>query len=280
MSVGSNVEVKSLNQFSATNDLVVTGSLITSGSIRIGEEITDTNSHLVLSSSAGSIVSVSGALNVLGVVPATSNGLVLSSLSRIASAANTGKILIGHAGVDGRVAVMNNAETSTLLLNSVQGTISHISQVLILSGGMSGTSGENVVISGSLAFTGGSIGAALSVRRTAGTVSGNYMTVGAVGTSYFTVQEAAPRITIAGSDVALSTAGVTIYNSAATLLLSSSVGSIVRISSSLGLHSRTTATLPAGTDELSGSILWMSDTKRAVIYGANGWRFIATGSAP
>ena len=38
--------------------------------------------------------------------------------------------------------------------------------------------------------------------------------------------------------------------------------------------------MSVGSSVLSGSILWLTDTKRAVIYGPGGWTFIATGSAP
>ena len=62
------------------------------------------------------------------------------------------------------------------------------------------------------------------------------------------------------------------------LILSSSNGSIVNISSSLKLGQYAQANLPAGLNTLSGSVVWVSDLKTAAIYGPEGWQRVLTGA--
>jgi hypothetical protein len=66
MAKGANVEVKGLSRFEAVDNLFVSGTIITSGSMQLGFSLIDSDSHLILSSSAGSTVVVSGNLRVLG----------------------------------------------------------------------------------------------------------------------------------------------------------------------------------------------------------------------
>lgn len=62
------------------------------------------------------------------------------------------------------------------------------------------------------------------------------------------------------------------------LILSSSIGK-VHASGTFGFCSYPVADLPAGTDNLSGSVVWVSDSKFLAVYGSEGWCPIATGSA-
>lgn len=68
------------------------------------------------------------------------------------------------------------------------------------------------------------------------------------------------------------------HNPQGHLIFSSSVGSVVAISGSTKLGQVTQANLPAGSDTLSGSLLWVSDLKCAAIYGPEGWTRILTGT--
>jgi hypothetical protein len=55
-------------------------------------------------------------------------------------------------------------------------------------------------------------------------------------------------------------------------------GSHVRMSASLGLDKRVSTSLPAGSVELSGTILWVDNLKQFAIYGPLGWTRILTGT--
>jgi hypothetical protein len=66
MAKGANVEVKGLSRFEAVDNLYVSGTITTSGSMQLGLSLIDSDSHLILSSSAGSMIVVSGNLRVLG----------------------------------------------------------------------------------------------------------------------------------------------------------------------------------------------------------------------
>jgi len=69
-----------------------------------------------------------------------------------------------------------------------------------------------------------------------------------------------------------------IYNDIQHMTLSSSVGSVVRVSASLGLHKATSTALPSGDVTLSGTILWVDDLRQFAIYGPLGWVRVTTGS--
>jgi hypothetical protein len=58
----------------------------------------------------------------------------------------------------------------------------------------------------------------------------------------------------------------------------SSSTSIVTMSGAFKLGEFAQSALPAGTDKLSGSIVWVSDLKTPAIYGHQGWSRILTGS--
>lgn len=84
MSKGSNVEVRGFSRFEAVENLYVSGTLLTSGSIMLGQWVVDGDSDLILSSSATSQVSVSGTLTFpnsgrLSHIVAKDEHLVLSS---------------------------------------------------------------------------------------------------------------------------------------------------------------------------------------------------------
>lgn len=63
------------------------------------------------------------------------------------------------------------------------------------------------------------------------------------------------------------------------LILSSSVGSIIRLSGALTIHQETTTNLPANSTPMTGTILWDSTRKTMKVYGPMGWTPILTGSA-
>jgi hypothetical protein len=76
MAKGANVEVKGFSRFEAVDNLFVSGTIVTSGSMQLGLSLIDSDSHLILSSSAGSMIVVSGNLNVLGSIQ--QNGAALA----------------------------------------------------------------------------------------------------------------------------------------------------------------------------------------------------------
>lgn len=63
------------------------------------------------------------------------------------------------------------------------------------------------------------------------------------------------------------------------LILSSTIGSVIKMSGAIGAHKATTATLPAGSDVMTGTILWDDTRKTMKIYGPLGWTPILTGAA-
>lgn len=84
MAVGSNVEVQALNNFVAVNNLFISGTLTTSGSVSLGSAVYDVDSHLELSSSAGSVVAISASMDFPNVdksyhIRARNSHLILSS---------------------------------------------------------------------------------------------------------------------------------------------------------------------------------------------------------
>ena len=69
-----------------------------------------------------------------------------------------------------------------------------------------------------------------------------------------------------------------VTSATAHLVLSSSAGSVIAMSGTLKHDKVDEAALPAGTDSLSGSVLWVDDSKFLVVYGSEGWSRILTGS--
>jgi hypothetical protein len=166
-------------------------NIIVSGTATVRGRVTNNAGHLILSSSAGSFVTVSGTLAIT-----TSSSLAISVPSGARFKANLGAslggFLIGHQSTNGRVAVLNEAETAILYLDAATNTI----------------------------------------------------------------------------------AGQTSH-----LILSSTVGSVIKMSGAIGAHRATTATLPAGAEIMTGTILWDDTRKTMKIYGPQGWTPILTGTA-
>lgn len=181
MAKNGNVEVQGLSRFTAVQDLFVSGTLTTSGSVSLGAAVFDVDSHLELSSSAGSIVAISasmdfpntdklyhirarnshlifssstgstvtisGGLKVTDILGGTtSNVISIPTGGRISSPA--GRMAFGFQSVDGTVFFVNSTESATIRMNTVTGIIDHLSQHLILSG----TGGSVVALSSNLYF--------------------------------------------------------------------------------------------------------------------------------
>lgn len=68
MAVGGNVEVKGLSRFTSVNNLYVSGTITTSGSMQLGKTLVDGDSDLILSSSSTSQITISGNLKVLNYI--------------------------------------------------------------------------------------------------------------------------------------------------------------------------------------------------------------------
>src|SRR5690348_14137835 len=61
------------------------------------------------------------------------------------------------------------------------------------------------------------------------------------------------------------------------LVLSSSSG-VVALSGTAKFGRYTFASLPAGSDTLSGSVVWVSDRKCFAMYGPEGWQRLTSGT--
>ncbi|MDP3763675.1 MAG: hypothetical protein Q8Q92_03440 [bacterium] len=229
------------------------GSL--SGSLNVnGGIINNSLGHLILSSSVGSVVAVSGALDLNQTNQAyhlrsVNNSLILSSsfnsavyISGNLQASGSGHAITGSLGLfDG----IDERSVGSYHLRSVN-------SFLILSS----SAGSYVYISGSLFASG-------SKHTITGSVSiSDNLSASAIN---FPVDAVSTLSHIRASN--------------SHLILSSSAGSIIAHSGALGSQRLTTATLPVAVDILTGSIVWDDTRKTLKIYGPEGWTPIITGSA-
>ena len=191
----------------------VTGStnFFVTNTLQVSGVINNSVGHLVLSSSAGSRVTVSG------------SSLMLSMAGTIGTAA-------GALTVQGAAGMILNSSIVTLGAASANGVVLT-------------TNGGHLIMSASSA-TGGTIVAFSS--------SANFVN-----------KDKPWHINAVNSH----------------LILSSSTGSVIKISGALCPNTVATANLLAGTDSITGSILWDTTTKTLKIYGAEGWCPVLTGAA-
>jgi autotransporter translocation and assembly factor TamB len=124
-------------------DATLTGSVALSGNLSLAPDarITANASHLILSSSGGSKVTVSGGLNVTDTSPA----IQLAAAGRI-KAGTLGGFLVGHQSTDGRTAILNNADTAIVYFDAATNAVVGQTAHLILSS----SAGSQVKVSGAL----------------------------------------------------------------------------------------------------------------------------------
>lgn len=249
-SSGGGGSVTGSGDFFTDNDLAVGGALAVTGALHFPADastpefshiIADT-SHLILSSSAGSTVTVSGALKFVDTdeihILSDDRLIMSSSVGFVACSGNF--FVVSDAGSIG-ARLVNEASTPT---------------------------NPTVCPNGASATTG--------VGGGGGQVS---LIASSTEALRCTNSQALFQLNVVlSSDVDLFINQGSITDNSGDLILSSSASSIVSLSSSLKLQHLTEATLPAGSTELSGAVVWLTDTKRAVIYGPEGWNAILTGS--
>jgi hypothetical protein len=214
--------------------------------------------HLILSSSAGSIIVLSSTLDITNVgnknyhVRNSSGHLILSSSvgSRIVA---SGSLLVLSASVAvGGASVGTTGDYGQVILSNPLNQTDAVAGLNLRT-----ASGWNVYL------------------RTRQNASWLELTT---GQGVLQHQWVATNYNLSGAITFLGGVSASIVAKDQHLILSSSIGSVVRISSSLGLHKVTTSTLPAGSDNLSGSMVWVSDSKQAAIYGPLGWTRVLTGT--
>ena len=197
------------------------------------------NSHLILSSSAGSRIVISGSLIINGITSYT-NKSVIELTSSVHSHALILSLRGSPVGIGQNIA--GGVNTLELTTNDVS-LVNQASRIVI----RGGTNEADVEINSGQS---GSI------------------------TNYVLFDGANRAIDLLNAV----SGGYHIRSTDSHLILSSSVGSAVRVSSSLGLHKATSTAMPAGSDNLSGSIVWVDNVKQFAIYGPLGWTRITTGS--
>lgn len=281
MSVGGNVEVKGLSQFTAVNNLFISGTLTTSGSVSLGQSVYDVDSHLVLSSSAGSVVALSSSLDFPTDgqynIRAVNNRLILSS-------SDTGGSIVSVSG-------SINIEPPVAGRGARLGTASGFGITGLFVASENAARNGNIVIDGAVNFANG--GGAYDMLVGRGGVGGSVVFGQGIFLSTGGIMKWSGGTLLGGSVAAYTFLGRhdsgSIYISGADgrnelmaknshLILSSAAGSVVRISGALGAQDLTTATLPANNVILSGALVWDSTRKALKVYGPEGWTVIATGT--
>ncbi|MDP3763662.1 MAG: hypothetical protein Q8Q92_03375 [bacterium] len=213
--------------------------------------VTAANSRLVLSSTIGSIVSVSGSLNLES--KTAGRGARLQPLGDFTGGAGTGFAVIGQDGTrDASIAL----DAAIYVYDGGGGLTKFFGAPSAAS--FVGPNGAGFRITDAISWTAG----------TGGTLGG------AVGGKLVIGRHDSGSLYISGSSAGLNA----IVAKDGFLILSSTIGSSVRMSASLGLDKPTSTTMPAGTDNLSGSIVWVDDVKQFAIYGPLGWTRVTTGS--
>lgn len=215
--------------------------------------ITSVNSHLVLSSSAGSAVSVSGNL----------------------------RFPVAHVAGIGHI----TATTSPLVLSSSAGTV-YISGALAFS--INGTSTSNIYRQSNGVLTiAESSGISVSNAQT----NSSTITLTAAGTT-ITLAPSPPKISSTATDLILSAStNVTVLSSSldfestiksyhvnsrlSHLILSSSAGSSVSVSGGLKLYNATTASFTAPQ---TGMIMWHTTANCMALYNGVSWFRLASGT--
>ena len=198
---------------SSSNAIHISSSLTFGVVPELAYHVRAVNSHLILSSSAGSVISLSGSLFASGSANAITGTLRIDPNLDLSNANS-----IYHL----------RAVNSHLILSSSAGSI--------------------ISLSGSL-FASGSANAVTGTLRVD------------------------PNLDLSNANAVYHVRAVNSH-----LILSSSAGSVVKMSAALAPLRLTTATLIAGSDVLTGAIVWDNTTKTLRTYSAEGWVRILTGT--
>jgi hypothetical protein len=264
-----------------------------SGNLKVTLAVTSSDNMLVL----GSSLFLGGNSNSEVVLRRSSNGLQVlkadgSDYSFVqGSAFRIGGLSVITSDVSNVVKFKNAAESTEVSVAPTIGTITAGNTHLILSSSV----GSNVHVSGNLSVLGtisstSTILGSIFVDSAAQVALGNDgLRIGTADGVLFknntthtaTTEVAISRLLGPTSTLQFSGSSGSVCLTTATghLIMSSSAGSLVRVSSSLGLNKVASSGLPAGNDNLSGSIIWVDDLKTFAIYGPEGWTRITTGSA-
>lgn len=278
------------------------GQIHASGAITIGLEpenknysIRAVNTPLILSSSTTSIVALSASMDLLNTDKAYH---VRSNNSHLILSSTVGSVVAVSSSMDfvnSDKAYHFRAVNSYLILSSSVGSVVYISGSLRSSGSVTITGSVSIndgLSSSVLSFPVDAVSKLSHIRAnnshlifssSVGSViyiSGSLRSSGSVTiTGSVSVNDGLSGSTFSFPVDAVSTFSHVRANSS-HLVLSSSVGSLVRISSALGALNTTTADLPGGDIPVfSGAIMWDTTRKCLRVYSAEGWVAIATGSA-
>ncbi len=173
-----------------------------------------------------------------------------------------------------------------LILSSSAGSITYVSGTLRVQQTLSASNGIPLVLdnAGSMVKLSPSSNGRLLVTNAAGNDFG-WIQFGGTSDSF-------PGLQRDSAGLAIITAGLGGYSTlrASTLtanqlrsveqhlILSSALGGIVAISGTAKFGQYAQASLPAGSDTLSGSMVWVSDKKCFAIYGPEGWQRLSSGT--
>jgi hypothetical protein len=83
---------------------------------------------------------------------------------------------------------------------------------------------------------------------------------------------------VVGLSSSVASQSTTLVGMRGDFILSASNTSVIALSGILKPHYYTQANLPVGSDNISGSIAWVSDSKFLAVYGPEGWTRILTAS--
>jgi len=320
---GTNSKIRIHTAGTTIGNVDATERLSVSGNIdlidQVSAKIYARNTHLILSSSAGSQVTISGTLSVdgnnninagsaaqinVGRVSIndnnnpsmfftnggtfglgqgstifwtnTTSGIVGTNAITKVRQAGTGSISFSGSNLSGGFTI--GSETGHLIFSASSGIVS-LSATLFFSGATSnpGAVGTRVAVL--------PLGKEIGSETHSGNKIGWNLAVGGGGTS-------AGDLILQGNNLVYVVAGGyqwinrdngvlnlnTTTPSTCKMVLSASGGHI-RISGTLGLQKATSTAMPVGSDEISGSMVWVNDLKCAAIYGPEGWTRIVTGSS-
>ena len=277
--------VGSVVAFSASEDFVNTDKPY---------HIRAVNSNLILSSTAGSSIYVSGSLFIgsgSGIPPTLFFGSGSDEFGRIKAATTAGGIeFLDKGGATGkRISAANIFLNGNVVLgsaNMLQGL--RASEKYVMAGNNSNA--DSSVFAERYGFSVGTTTIDCAIEQ--------YNT----GSLYFSSSIGQCKIDVPGGvftstgSLILSSSGGSIVALSASqdftntdktyhirsvnnhLILSSTIGSVVKVSGALSVDTVATANLLVGADTLSGAIMWDTTRKCLRVYSAEGWVAIATGS--
>lgn len=137
MAKNASVEVRGMSRFEAVQDLFVSGTLTTSGSISLGSSVFDVDSFLELSSSAGSVVSFSASADFPN---SDKNYHIRANNSHLILSSSAGSIVALSSNLQFPVDAPEQsahilAKNSHLILSSSTGTVYVSGAISVKSGG-------------------------------------------------------------------------------------------------------------------------------------------------